>query len=278
MARKLHSKIFLNGLNISLPRLEIKNDCMKYRFILIPLLFLLLPLALNAQQKSFTYKASRVHMDSTWDNNNEPIVAGIIEYYKPEMDRLMQQVIGYTDYEMRSGRPESLLSNFAADAMLEYARKIDDKGVDFSLTNFGGLRASLPKGEVKRFDIFSIFPFENYLVIVDLPGTAVRQLFESFAENRPEAFSHNVLLEIKGGMLKDVLLEGEQIDLTRTYRVATIDFLLDGGDNVSALKSATEVNQTGVLLRDAILNVIEGITSKNKKITSSITKRVIVED
>lgn len=251
---------------------------MKNRLILISFAFLLLPLVGSAQENSFTFKASRVLMDSTWDKNSEPIVAGIIEYYKPEMDRLMQQVIGHTDYEMRSGRPESLLSNFAADAMLEYAQKIDNKRVDFSLTNFGGLRASMPKGEVRRFDIFSIFPFENYLVVVDLPGTAVRQLFESFAQNRPEAFSHNIQLEIKGGMLKDVLLEGEQIDLTRTYRVATIDFLLDGGDNVRALKAATNVTQTGILLRDAILYIIEGITSNNKKITSSITKRVIIED
>jgi len=251
---------------------------MKKKSILIYLAFLVLPIVVNAQQTGFTFRASRVLMDSTWDKNNEPVVAGIIEFFKPEMDRLMQQVIGYSDYEMRSGRPESLLSNFAADAMLEYARKIDKKGVDFSLTNFGGLRASLPKGDVRRYDVFSIFPFENYLVIIELPGTSVRQLFESFAQNRVEAFSYNIQLEIKGGMLKDVLLEGEQIDPNRTYRIATIDFLLDGGDSVSALKSATEVEQTGVLLRDAILDVIEGLTSKNKKITSSITNRVKIED
>lgn len=251
---------------------------MKNRLILIYFILLVLPLVVNAQQVGFTYRASRVLMDSTWDRGNEPVVAGIIEFYKPEMDRLMQQVIGHTDYEMRSGRPESLLSNFAADAMLEYALKIDEKGVDFSLTNFGGLRAALPKGDIRRYDVFSIFPFENYLVIIDLPGSAVRQLFESFAQSRVEAFSHNIQLEIKGKMLKDVLLEGEQIDPTRIYRIVTIDFLLDGGDSVSALKSATGVAQTGVLLRDAILDVIETATSKNKKVTSSITKRVIIED
>jgi len=251
---------------------------MRNKSLFIYFILLVLPVLVNAQQNNFTFRASRVLMDSTWDKNNEPVAAGIIGFYKPEMDRLMQQVIGKTDYEMRSGRPESLLSNFAADAMLQYARKTTKKGADFSLTNFGGLRASLPKGDVRRYDVFSIFPFENYLVIIELPGTSVRQLFESFAQSRVEAFSYNIQLEIKGGMLKDVLLEGEQIDPNRTYRIATIDFLLDGGDNVSALKSATEVEQTGVLLRDAILVVIEGLTSKNKKITSSITNRVKIED
>lgn len=251
---------------------------MNNRSILIYFIFILMPLMAHAQQGKLTFEASRVLMDSTWDTNNEPVAAGIIDFYKPEMDRLMQQVIGVTDYEMRSGRPESLLSNFAADAMLEYGRKISETKVDFSLTNFGGLRASLPKGNVRRYDVFSIFPFENYLVIIELPGTKVRELFESFAQNRVEAFSYNIQLEIKGGMLKDVLLEGEQIDPLKTYRIATIDFLLDGGDNVSALKSATKVEQTGVLLRDAILDIIEAKSSKNIKLTSSITNRVKIED
>lgn len=251
---------------------------MKNRLILTYLIFIGLPFMLSAQQATFTFKASRVLMDSTWDRNNEPVAAGIIDFYKPEMDRLMQQVIGRTDYEMRAGRPESLLSNFAADAMLQYARETSKTNVDFSLTNFGGLRASMPKGDVRRYDVFSIFPFENYLVIIEVPGTKVRELFESFAHNRVEAFSHNIQLEIKGKELKDVLLEGEQIDPQRTYRIITLDFILDGGDNVSALKGATKVEQTGVLLRDAILEIIEGVTSKNKKITSSITNRVKIED
>lgn len=252
---------------------------MKSRLLMTILATLvLLPSVVVAQKFDFTFKASRVLMDSTWDRNNEPVTEGIIGFFKPEMDRLMQEVIGVSQQEMRSGRPESLLSNFAADAMLEYGRKISKRDVDFSLTNFGGLRASLPKGDVRRYDVFSIFPFENYIVILDLPGTAVRELFESFARNRVEAFSHNLKLEIRNNQLKDVLLEGEQIDPYRTYRIVTIDFLMGGGDNLSALKSSVDVEYTGVLLRDAILEVIESRSSKGQMITSSITNRVITED
>jgi 2',3'-cyclic-nucleotide 2'-phosphodiesterase (5'-nucleotidase family) len=217
-------------------------------------------------------------MDSTWDRGNEPVVAGIIEFYKPEMDRLMQQVIGVSDAEMRSGRPESLLSNFAVDALLEYSRKVSSGNVDFSLTNFGGLRAALPKGNIRRYDIFSIFPFENYVVILDLPGSSVRALFDSFARNRVEAFSWNIQLEIRAGALKDVLIDGEQIDDSRVYRVATIDFLMSGGDNVIALKDAVAVEQTGVLIRDVMISHIEKLTQSKKRVTSSISNRVRVED
>ncbi|PKP05871.1 MAG: hypothetical protein CVU10_11070 [Bacteroidetes bacterium HGW-Bacteroidetes-5] len=242
------------------------------------LIFLLLPSVLLSQEFNFSYRVSRVLMDSTWDRGNEPVVAGIIEFYKPEMDRLMQQVIGVSDAEMRSGRPESLLSNFAVDALLEYSRKVSSGKVDFSLTNFGGLRAALPKGDIRRYDIFSIFPFENYVVILDLPGSSVRALFDSFARNRVEAFSWNIQLEIRAGALKDVLIDGEQIDDSRIYRVATIDFLMSGGDNVIALKDAVAVEQTGVLIRDVMISHIEKLTQSKKRVTSSISNRVRFED
>ncbi|PKO98634.1 MAG: hypothetical protein CVU13_09380 [Bacteroidetes bacterium HGW-Bacteroidetes-8] len=250
-----------------------KRDSIKYLLI-----FLILPSMLLSQEFSFSYRVSRVLMDSTWNRGNEPVVAGIIEFYKPEMDRLMQQVIGVSDTEMRSGRPESLLSNFAVDALLEFSRKVSSGKVDFSLTNFGGLRAALPKGNIRRYDIFSIFPFENYIVILDLPGSSVRALFDSFARNRVEAFSWNIQLEIKAGALKDVLIDGEQIDDSRVYRIATIDFLMSGGDNVLSLKDAVAVEQTGVLIRDAMISQIEKLTQSKKRVTSSITNRVRVED
>ncbi|MDP3435630.1 MAG: 5'-nucleotidase [Bacteroidales bacterium] len=251
---------------------------MKRESLTYLLIFLTLPSLLLSQEFNFTHRATRVLMDSTWDKGNEPIVAGIIEFYKPEMDRMMQQVIGVSDSEMRSGRPESLLSNFAVDALLEFGRKVSSGKVDFSLTNFGGLRAALPKGNIRRYDIFSIFPFENYIVILDLPGSSVRALFDSFARNRVEAFSWNIQLEIKSGALKDVLIDGEQIYDTRVYRVATIDFLMSGGDNVLALKDAIAVEQTGVLIRDAMIGKIEKLTQSKKRVTSSITNRVRIED
>ncbi len=231
----------------------------------------------NAQQVRFKWKATRVLMDSTLNAPEEPRVKAIIDFYKPEMDRLMQQKVGESVREMRSGRPESLLSNFAVDAILEYSREISEKEVDFSLTNFGGIRSVLPEGDVRRYDIFSIFPFENYLVILDLRGSSVKKLFNTLAK-RVEALSWNVKLEIKGRELKSASIDGKEIDDTKIYRVATIDFLLEGGDDMTALSEALSVEQTGVLIRDAIFAKIEKITKSGEKIDHTLNKRVIIED
>jgi 2',3'-cyclic-nucleotide 2'-phosphodiesterase (5'-nucleotidase family) len=235
-------------------------------------------ITLNAQNLRFSYKATRILMDSTYNSPKEPVVKGIIDFYKPEMDSLMQGVLGYSSVEMRSSRPESLLSNFAVDALLEFAQKISNKKVDFSLTNFGGIRAALPAGPVRRYDIYSIFPFENYVVILDLTGASVKKLFDSFASNKVEAMSYNVHLEIKGGVLINALIDGAQIDDSKIYRIATIDFLLGGGDNVVALKEAVAVEETGLLIRDAIFYKISELNKKGQNISSSFTNRVKLEN
>jgi len=246
--------------------------------ILIFQLLLVASITINGQELGFSYIGKRISMDSTLNTPQEPVVKGIIDFYKPEMDRLMQGVVGSSVAELRSSRPESLLSNFTVDALLEFARKHTKGTVSFSLTNFGGIRAALPAGNIRIYDIYSIFPFENYVVILDVAGSTVRKLFESFARNRVEAMSYNVQLEIKAGELKEALIDGAQIEDTKIYRIATIDFLMGGGDNVVALKEAIAVEETGLLIRDAILEKIANLTSNGKKVTATFTNRVKLEN
>jgi len=245
--------------------------------ILIFTVLLHMTLQAISQETGFKWKATRILMDSTWNAPEEPVVKGIIDFYKPEMDRLMMQVVGVTDHEMRSGRPESLLSNFTVDAMLEVAQRKSVRKVDFAITNFGGLRAAIPAGNIRRYDIFSTYPFENYLVILDLKGSSVRALFNILAE-KVEAMSGNVFLNVKGRKLNDALIDGVQIDDEKIYRIATLDFLLTGGDNLSPLKDAVQVEQTGMLLRDVIFEKIASLTAKNEKVSAKITNRVKIEE
>lgn len=233
-----------------------------------------------AQNLRYSYKAERVLMDKSHDEPAEPVVKAIIARYKPEMDRKMQEVIGVSEVEMRSSRPESLLSNFAADALVEFAAKRSGSKVDFGLTNFGGIRAALPGGSIRLYDVYSIFPFENYVVILDLPGKSVKALFESFARNRVEALSGNVKLIIDEDdrEIEELLINGEKLDMSKIYRIATIDFLLSGGDNVVALKDAVKVEETGLLIRDAIIEKIASFSASGAKVTARIDGRVQYED
>lgn len=220
----------------------------------------------------------RVLMDTLVFPHTTPEMQAIYERYAPQLRAEMGAVVGYTTQEMRSYGPESPLSNFAADALLSIARrKYGDESIDFAFTNFGGLRSPFPKGNVTLYDVFSTFPFENALVIVSLKGSHVRQLFEAFAKARPEAVS-NVQFHIADHQIASLTINGAPLDENRIYKIATIDFLLAGGDKVTALKDNEHVEFTGITIRDVVLQYIDTFTSHGEPIPSIEDGRVVTDN
>jgi len=104
--------------------------------VLSLILLAAIPFASWGQDVRFEWRGSRVLMDSTLNHPEEPNVKAIIGKYKPSLDARMQEVIGVSENEMRSGRPESLLSNFAVDALQEFAQIHSNNEVDFALYKF----------------------------------------------------------------------------------------------------------------------------------------------
>lgn len=224
---------------------------------------------------------SIITMDSTWNSKGESATGKVIAKYKPSIDPLMV-VIGYTDKELQKAAPESPLSNLSADIILDCAQKyLDKKGitgkVDIALTNFGGIRTSIPAGEITSFNILSIFPFDNRIVIIDIQGKYVRELMENFAKRgRVEALS-GVEVVINENNLEKCLIGGAPIDDNKMYKLASIDFLLSGGDSVYALKYGVNIIETNILLRDAVIEYINNLTLNGKKVSAEKDSRVIIK-
>ncbi|MCL2502979.1 MAG: hypothetical protein FWE99_07600, partial [Bacteroidales bacterium] len=91
---------------------------MKRTIYLSLLLLVLVPALTWAQEQKISFTFSMVRIDSVYDSAPPTGVSRLMEYYKPEMERRMMTVVGYAPLEMRSFRPQSPLSNFAADALL----------------------------------------------------------------------------------------------------------------------------------------------------------------
>ena len=226
------------------------------------------------QERTVRFYFSMVRIDSTFDAAPPTRVSSIMAYYQPEMEHRMKTVVGYAPQEMRSFRPESPLSNFAADALLYVAQQNNREPIDFSITNFGGLRTSFPKGEVTLYDVYSVFPFENTLVILEMEGKDVQELFDNFARRGYVEAVGNVAVEISNRAVDKLMIAGAPFDPGRRYQVATIDFLLGGGDGVAALKNAVTVKETGITIRDAVLLYISMLQSKGKDLDTAIDGRV----
>ncbi|MDW8295930.1 MAG: 5'-nucleotidase [Raineya sp.] len=198
-----------------------------------------------------------------------------IEPYKKQLEAQMQRIIGYAEIEIANGRKinETPLGNLVADMCQQRASREIGKNVDLGFVTFGGLRTSIPAGAIKVSDIFELMPFENELVVLEIDGKTMRKLFEYLVVTRNIAISNSKVL-IKGGQLKDVLVNNEPIEENRIYRVATSDYLASGGDNMTFLKEAKNIIFTNVKYRDMIIQAIEDTHKQGKKITSSVGGRV----
>ena len=126
--------------------------------------------------------------------------------------------------------------------------------------NFGGIRTEMPKGNVSKYDILSIFPFDNFLVIEELDGDKVQMLMEFFAKTRGQVMS-NVKLRTEGGEVKECLIGGQPLDPSRKYVVATIDFLY----------------KTDKKLMNVFIEYIQSLTRQGKNIEAAIDDRLITD-
>ena len=71
---------------------------------------------------------------------------------------------------------------------------------------------------------------------------------------------------------------GQPLDINRTYKMATIDFLMDGGDGVSFTKCAMNKIETGILIRDAIVDYIRQMNAEGKVLRLVKDGRVIINE
>ncbi len=155
-------------------------------------------------------------------------------------------VVAHSDRRMSSAavivrRQESGLGDLTADAFRWRT------GADIAAMNGGGLRADLPAGDVRRIDIMSIFPFGNTVQVAEIKGRTVREMLEHSVSVYPAAiegflsvsgmsFSFNPAKPV-GQRISEIRIGNELLDDDKTYTLATMDFLLDGGDGYGMLKN-----------------------------------------
>ena len=145
----------------------------------------------------------------------------------------------------------------------------------------GGIRASLPEGKVTYGDVLNVAPFENHICFLTLTGEKTLQLFKEMAARHGEGVSHGVRMAIaKDGTLKSVTLDGKAIDPQKNYRVATLDYLAQGNDGLTAFKSKTNVvSPTGEAndVRHVIVKYFDEKKAQGQAVDSKVEGRVTVE-
>jgi 2',3'-cyclic-nucleotide 2'-phosphodiesterase (5'-nucleotidase family) len=200
-----------------------------------------------------------------------PDVAALVRRYAERLERELDAPAGWTPVALDARdavirRGETALGRFLADVMRERV------GAEVALLNSGAVRANrvLPPGPLTRRDVHQLLPFDNIIVLLEVAGADLVRALERSADALPAAagrFLQTAGVRYRldaarppGLRVSEVLVRDRPLDPTRLYRVATIDYLAQGGDGYAMLAGARVLlgAEDGPALAEAVLRALAG--------------------
>jgi len=198
-------------------------------------------------------------------------VARIVNRFDDQIRTEFARVVGETTVDLaRSNHEESNVGDLVCDALREAS------GADIAFENGGGMRADIPKGRITLEQVYTLLPFDNVLVIMDLTGEQIRQILEQNAN------SEHAILQISGmtvqydltrpvgSRITDVRVANEALEPRKSYRVAANDFLAAGGDQYATFKDGKNIVYGGSL-RD----IFAAYLTKYSPVHPKLEKRIV---
>lgn len=196
----------------------------------------------------------------------DPVVAQIIAEYEEALAPILGQVIGYNEQELAHDANTGLtpLGQWSAKALSEIG------GTDIGLINGGGIREPLPAGDITMGTMYSLFPFDNTLVTMEVSGDLLYSLIEHLIVSDPyragQFYGVKAVYDPglpRGSRIVELTLQnGDPVVPTDTYTLSTMDFIYNGGDQYD-FTGAINVVDTFLPVRDLLVDYIEAHTPIN---------------
>ncbi len=242
-----------------------------------PLISIFLILAVACSTPPKLVKSEKAAVQLNKNQQADSSILAMINPYKAPLDAEMNDVLIISEAEAVKGDPESTLGNLVADIVLikaneKYKLKYSE-GVDFCLLNKGGLRTSLPKGEITVGKVFELMPFENEIVVLTLSGKKTQEMFDYIAYNKGMPFS-GLKMGISDTAAVDMLVNGKPFDINKTYKIVTSDYLSAGGDKMRFFNHPIAIDTIKYLMRTAMIDYMREENKKGKTLQPKLDGRI----
>lgn len=206
-------------------------------------------------------------------------VKSYIEKMLEENEVAKAVVIGKSKVELvgkkevvRAG--ESNLGNVITDAMRKAA------AADVALTNGGGIRASIPAGDITAGGAMTAFPFTNFLSTIEVTGSDIIAALEHGVAEYPNVagkFPHVSGMKYvfdperpAGNKVFEVTIGDKALVKDAKYTLVTNDFMATGGDGYDMFKGKKIIAE-GALLSDVLIDYLKAEGEINPTIEGRIT-------
>lgn len=239
----------------------------------------------NLAGREFTYEYIPV-TDRFSPESYDKEIQAFLAPYKEKVDSVNNRVIGYSLQNLSSSDPNGGYANWTADFALWQASQLTDSlrksGIDFpdidlAVMNVGGIRQEMPKGAITEGQMLSTFPFSNIMTVVEIKGKDIIDAMKVAAARGGEAISGNMrVVTDKDGNVLRVVIDGEEMDPEKTYRVMTIDYIAQGNDGLVTMGNNRELWHDDRELSQRILRYINHLTSLGLPVNPDPTGRFVV--
>lgn len=216
---------------------------------------------------------------------------------KAEVDEYYAGIFAKTEVALNGEREpgvrteETNLGDFSADAYLYAGRAYAeaeglDISVDVALSNGGGIRASIPAGDISMNTLYTVFPYGNTVTLVTITGEQLLEVLEASTFCTPTAlggfpqiagaeYTINTAVAYENGAqypdstyyapaapgsrVTITSVGGKAFDPAANYTVVVNSFQAEGGDTYYALTQGSFVQDTGIVDAEALIQYVDSM-------------------
>lgn len=222
----------------------------------------------DGQGNPVAYRGALVPVNETTPEDPEfvarlaPFKAGVEEFGRQVVGTAAVTLVG--DRTMIRTR-ETNLGNLVADLILE---RMQADRAEVALVNGGGIRTDIPAGPVSVGKIKEVLPFDNSIVTITITGAqliaalenGVSQV-ETGAGRFPQVAGMRFVWDPRrppNARVVRVEIGNPRsgwrpVDQSATYRLATVDFLVNGGDGYAVFRAGLDPRNSGLIISDLMI-------------------------
>jgi 2',3'-cyclic-nucleotide 2'-phosphodiesterase (5'-nucleotidase family) len=224
--------------------------------------------------KSYTIskiEGKRLDINETFATNQE--IENFIKPFREQINKTLDSVISYAPetYSKSDGEYNTAIGNLMADAVYTESNPVFNKrtgkNIDFTLLNHGGIRSIISQGNITSRTAYEVMPFENSVVVVALKGEQVNEMFTYLSKaKRAHPISSQLQLTLnKDFEILSATLNEKPIEPSKTYYVATNDYLYNGGDRMTFFHPNDGLFVLDYKIRDVLIDNFKKKDTLNPK-------------
>lgn len=198
-----------------------------------------------------TAKLVKVQEEESSELTADKDITSKIKEEEEKISSITSVVVGNTPVILDGARESVRVSDTNLSDVITDSMRYGTNA-DIAFLTGGNIRDSIEAGEITMEQVLVTLPFANLVATVELSGADVLEMLEYGVSKYPEVAAENIQIsgvkfvfdsnaEPMNRVKKVTMEDGEELDVNKTYVVASNEFLIEGGDGYEMMKNGVNM-------------------------------------